>query len=184
VITADGNEALRHLVSLLNRYGVAYMLVGSYSSNAYGIPRATKDADIVVETLNATFNLIATSLGDGYKTESQLEFELITGTVRRRICCTQINFMIEIFQLSDDPFDQSRFERRVEVQSSVLGGSIWLPTPEDVIVQKLRWNRPQDRVDAENVMIVQMENLDWDYIYRWTDLHGTTKTLTAIREDL
>jgi hypothetical protein len=92
--------------------------------------------------------------------------------------------MIEIFQLSDNPFDQSRFERRVEVQSSVLGGSIWLPTPEDVIVQKLRWNRPQDRVDAENVMIVQMENLDWDYIYRWTDLHGTTKTLTAIREDL
>ena len=181
---ADGNEALGQLVSLLNRHGVAYMLVGSYSSNAYGIPRATKDADIVVATLDATFDLITSSLGDGYRTESQLEFELITGSVRRKICFTPLNFMIEIFQLSDDPFDQSRFKRRIEVQSSVLGGTIWLPTPEDVIVQKLRWSRPQDLVDAENVMIVQMDNLDWDYIYRWTELHGTTRTLTRIREDL
>jgi hypothetical protein len=92
--------------------------------------------------------------------------------------------LIEIFQLSDDPFDQSRFKRRIEVQSSVLGGTIWLPTPEDVIVQKLRWSRPQDLVDAENVMIVQMDNLDWDYIHRWTELHGTNRTLTRIREDL
>jgi hypothetical protein len=184
VTAADGNEALGHLVSLLNRHGLAYMLVGSYSSNAYGIPRATNDADIVVATLDATFELIGSSLGDGYQTESQLEFELITGTVRRKISFTPINFVLEIFQLSDDPFDQSRFKRRVEVQSSLLGGSVWLPTPEDVIVQKLRWSRPQDLVDAENVMIVQMDNLDWSYIYRWTDLHGTTKTVAHIRDDL
>jgi hypothetical protein len=134
--------------------------------------------------VTAAFDLIGSSLGDGYQTESQLEFELITGTVRRKICFTPINFVLEIFQLSDDPFDQSRFKRRIEIQSSVLGGSIWLPTPEDVIIQKLRWSRPQDLVDAENVMIVQMDILDWDYICRWTDRHGTTKTLFNIRDDL
>ncbi|XZE56748.1 hypothetical protein SH139x_002876 [Planctomycetaceae bacterium SH139] len=149
---ADGNEALGHLVSLLNRHGLAYMLVGAYSSNAYGIPRATKDADIVVAALDATFDLIGSSLGDGYQTESQLEFELITGTVRRKICFTPINFVLEIFQLSDDPFDQSRFKRRIEVQSSVLGGSIWLPTPEDVIIQNsleppARFNGCRERYD-------------------------------------
>lgn len=180
----DGNEALAQLVSLLNRHDVAYMLVGSYSSNAYGIPRATQDADLVVATLESAFESIGSSLGDDYQTESQLEFELITGTVRRVIRFVPINFVLELFQLSDDPFDQSRFERRVQVQSSVLGGSVWLPTPEDVIIQKLRWSRPQDLLDAENVMIVQMDGLDWNYIRRWTDLHGTTNTLDQIRGDL
>jgi len=125
VTVSDGNEALAQLVSLLNRHDVAYMLVGSYSSNAYGIPRATKDADLVVATLDATFELIGSSLGDDYQTESQRVFELVTGTVRRNIRFIPINFVLEIFQLSDDPFDQSRFKRKVEVQSSVLGGSVW-----------------------------------------------------------
>jgi len=143
VTATDGNEALAQLVSLFNRHGVDYMLVGSYSSNAYGIPRATKDADLVVAALDSAFELIGSSLGDNYRTESQIEFELITGTVRRVILFTPINFGLEIFQLSDDPFDQSRFKRRVQVQSSVLGGPVWLPTPEDVIIQKLRRSRPQ-----------------------------------------
>lgn len=180
----DGNEALAQLVSILNRHDVPYMLVGSYSSNAYGIPRATKDADLVVATLSETFDLIGSSLGDDYRTESQMEFELITGTIRRIIRFVPINFVLEIFQLSDDAFDQSRFKRRVKVQSSVLGEVVWLPTPEDVIVQKIRWSRPQELLDAENVMIVQIDTLDWNYISRWTELHGTTDTLDQIRRGL
>lgn len=180
----DGNEALARLVSILNRHDVPYMLVGSYSSNAYGIPRATKDADLVVATLGETFDLIGSSLGDDYRTESQMEFELITGTIRRVIRFVPINFVLELFQLSDDAFDQSRFKRRVQVQSSVLGGAVWLPTPEDVIVQKIRWSRPQDLLDAENVMIVQMDTLDWSYISRWTEMHGTKDTLDQIRSSL
>jgi hypothetical protein len=184
VTISDGNEALARLVSILNRHDIAYMLVGSYSSNAYGIPRATKDADLVVAELDATFALIESSLGEDYRAESQLEFELITGTIRRVIRFVPIHFVLEIFQLSDDTFDQSRFNRRVQVQSSVLGEAVWLPTPEDVIIQKLRWSRPQDLLDVENVVIVQLESLDWNYIHRWTDLHGTTNTLSQIRGDL
>ena len=90
----------------------------------------------------------------------------------------------EIFQLSDDAFDQSRFRRRVQVQSSVLGEAVWLPTPEDVIVQKIRWSRPQDLLDVKNVMIVQMDTLDRSYISRWTELHGTKDTLDQIRSSL
>jgi hypothetical protein len=181
---ADGNEALARLVAIFNRHDVAYMLVGSYSSNAYGIPRATKDADLVVAAMDVAFESLEFSLGEDFQTESQLEFELITGTVRRVIRVAPINFVLEIFQLSDDAFDQSRFKRRVKVQSSVLGEAVWLPTPEDVIVQKIRWSRPQDLLDAENVMIVQWASLDWNYIRRWTDLHNTTNMLDKIRSDL
>jgi len=43
-----GDEATLKVIEVLDRLGVPYMLVGSFSSNAYGVVRATKDADIVV----------------------------------------------------------------------------------------------------------------------------------------
>lgn len=181
---ANGNDALAVLVAILNRHDIDYMLVGSYSSNAYGIPRATKDADIVVATLNSAINTITAESGDDYQINSQLEFELLTGTLRRAIRFKPNNFVLEIFQLSDDPFDLSRFNRRVKIESAILGGVVWLPTPEDVIVQKLRWSRPQDLMDVSNVLLVQMDALDWSYIDHWTKLHGTTSTLDQIRSEL
>jgi hypothetical protein len=42
-----GNDGLLALIRVLNEVGTPYMLVGSYSSNFYGIPRSTKDADLV-----------------------------------------------------------------------------------------------------------------------------------------
>ena len=38
-----GTEVLLDLTSALESAGVPYMIVGSYSSNFYGIPRSTKD---------------------------------------------------------------------------------------------------------------------------------------------
>ena len=44
-----GNDALLKLLAVLNRLSIPYMLVGSYSSNIYGIPRMTMDADLVLQ---------------------------------------------------------------------------------------------------------------------------------------
>jgi hypothetical protein len=52
-----------------------------------------------------------------------------------------------------------------------------LPTPEDVIVTKLRWskggNRAKDVDDVVNVLKVQSDRLDLPYIRQWCDAHGT-----------
>ena len=38
-------EALIDVIRVLQTHQIPYMLVGAFSSNAYGYPRATKDAD-------------------------------------------------------------------------------------------------------------------------------------------
>ena len=53
----NGNEAVLRAIEALEDCGIPYMLVGSYSTNAYGIPRSTQDADFVIE-------LGETSIGD------------------------------------------------------------------------------------------------------------------------
>ena len=43
----NGTTALLKLVEAFDQADIPYMIVGSYSSNFYGIPRSTKDADVV-----------------------------------------------------------------------------------------------------------------------------------------
>ena len=44
-----GNEATLAVIDALEACSIPYMLVGSYSSNVYGVERSTQDADFVVE---------------------------------------------------------------------------------------------------------------------------------------
>jgi hypothetical protein len=37
------------VIDALNQLGIPFMLVASFSSNLYGIPRSTKDADFVIQ---------------------------------------------------------------------------------------------------------------------------------------
>jgi len=42
-------EGLAHVIAGLNDLSIPYMVVGSFSTNFYGIPRSTHDADFVAE---------------------------------------------------------------------------------------------------------------------------------------
>jgi hypothetical protein len=125
-------------------------------------------------------------LGDEFELDPQGSFELVTGTLRHHLRVPSIHFEIELFLLSDDPHDQSRFERRCSFPSEQLGVEAIIPTPEDVIIMKLRWlsvaNRGKDREDVRDIVAVQGdEALDWDYIHKWTAEHGTRALLDEIR---
>ena len=163
----------------LSASGISYMLAGSFSSNYSGIPRSTKDADFVVELRGGVGADFMTQLGADFKADPQLSFETNTGTYRQLIQHDQSPFKVELFLLSNDPHDQERFRRRVKID--VFERQLWLPTPEDVIVMKLRWARARDKDDVRAVMGVQRGKLDWTYIEQWCDRHGTRTRLEEIR---
>lgn len=125
----DALEIVSIVAETLNRLGTDYMLVGSFSSNLYGIPRMTRDAA----------------------------------------------FIIEFFELSSDPHDRQRFVRRRK--AAFAGGHVFVPSPEDVIITKLRWSkagkRQKDIEDVQSVLAVQGDVLDLAYIRQWTARHGT-----------
>jgi hypothetical protein len=89
---------------------------------------------------------------------------------------------VELFLLSQDAHDQSRFQRRRAVQ--LHDRQIWLPSPEDVVVTKLRWSRGKDKDDVRDVMAVQQNKLDWGYIEEWCRQHSTLALMEEIRRSL
>lgn len=75
-----GNEGLAALISVLNAGEYPYMIVGSYSSNFYGIPRSTKDADLVLSVASSDWGEIARRIPDGLLFEDQGFFKMVTAT--------------------------------------------------------------------------------------------------------
>lgn len=181
-----GEEATTAVIAALDAAGIPYMLVGSFASNFYGVPRATEDADLVVELGTRPISEFVDHLGLGFRLEPQMYFELITGTTRHVVEVAAIPFTLELFRLSDDPHDQERFGRRRRVR--LFDREIFLPTVEDVVITKLRWflggQRPKDRQDARDVIAVQGERMAWDYVYSWCDQHGTRELLDEIRRSV
>jgi hypothetical protein len=179
-------EATSAVIDALNSLDIPYMLVGSLSSNFYAIPRATQDADFVVQSEPGAISAIVQRLGPGFRLDPQMSFEAVTATSRFVLHLTDGLFSVELFLLSDDAHDQTRFARRRSER--ILDRDSYLPTAEDVIITKLRWSRAGRRTkdidDVSNVIAVQGDQIDWDYVNSWCDRHGTRKLLDEIRQSV
>lgn len=173
-------EAAVLVASRLRAAGIPHLLVGSFSSNHHGIPRSTKDVDIVIQAQGSGLTDVAGVLGREFIPEDQFRFETNTGTVCQEFAVYGSLVRVEIFTLSGDEHDQARFSRRVERELN--GQPVFYPTAEDVVVWKLRWARPKDLEDVKGVILVQEgeRGLDWDYIRGWCSQHGTLERLEAV----
>ena len=182
----NSEDAAVAVIDALESLGVPYMLVGSFSSNFYGIPRATHDADFVAQLREGQIRAIAEKLGPTFRLDPQMSFETVTGTTRYTLRLADTPFEVELFSLSDDDHDRQRFLRRRRV--SLRGRETFLPTAEDVIITKLRWSRggarAKDVDDTRNVIAVQGARIDWDYVASWCDRHGTREILDSLRSSL
>jgi hypothetical protein len=164
-------ELLKTVVRALDAAGIDYMLTGSLASSMQGEPRSTHDIDIVVTIPRSSvphlvaafkepdFYLDARSIEDAIQSEGM--FNLID---------TREGDKVDFWILTPDPFDQSRFARKIIEE--VLGGRVKVSSPEDTILAKLRWCKlsggsEKQFIDALRVYEVQKENLDIAYIEAW-----------------
>ena len=63
----NSDEATAAVIDALDALHVPYMLVGSFSSNFYGVPRSTQDADFVVQLQPGDVFRLAQHLGPPFQ---------------------------------------------------------------------------------------------------------------------
>jgi len=163
---------------------IEFMTVGAIAAGAYGVPRSTRDVDLLISVqVPGNIARLIRRLSSCVTFDPQVTFDTLTWGARHvGVSSGTPPFKVELFETFDDPFVVSEFARRRRVFVPILQRETWLPAPEDVVVQKLRWGRNKDLDDARDVLAVQgPETLDMAYIEDWCARHGT---LTRLREAL
>jgi len=85
----------------------------------------------------------------------------------------ETGWKIDVFILTNDAFKQSEFQRRQGVVVNDRGDRLVLPTPEDIIIQKLPWYRmtrhQSDKEWRDILGVVKLQGLGLDFAYpcRW-----------------
>ena len=163
--------------------GVEHMLTGAFATSLYGVPRSTSDVDVVVDAVaGEPIQRVMARLAPLVVFDPQVQFDTLTWG-RRHVGSTRTDppLLIELFALFDDAFVQHQFKRRRRLVLPSIGRAAWVPQPEDLVVQKLRWGRAKDLDDARDVLAVQgFERVDLGAIRSWCLLHGTTDRLDAV----
>lgn len=175
-------EVLARVLEALETLNIPCMLTGSFASNYYGEPRSTHDADIV----------LAITSQDAARLEAALGGDFVVSDARSATAKGQpfnavhvaSSFKIDFWPLKDHPFDQGAFARRRTVR--LFGHSVAIPSPEDLVLQKLRWAKEtgseHQRRDVAAILRGQWNVLDRKYLEHWADTIGVRASLEEIRE--
>jgi hypothetical protein len=164
--------------------GVDYVLVGGLAVIAHTFPRTTLDADFVVAIPMTSIGRITEHFPASFHLDPQPQMEILTGTYRWVADVEGSTFRVEIFHLTDDPHHQELFRRRVALFVPPMNETVFIPTAEDLVIQKLRWARSKDLDDVRNILAVQAGAIDYAHIEAWATRHGTLGRLAEIRASI
>jgi hypothetical protein len=174
------------MLEALNASGIDYIVTGSFATNLYAVPRSTQDVDFVVDAQPDELEALFSRLPKAIRVDPQMRFDTIAYTYRYDLSVEGLPFGVEIFLLTDDEHNRERFRRKRS--GTVQGVTAYVPTAEDVIVQKVRWSalgrRAKDIQDVKAIIDAQRGNLDWPYIESWCDRHGTRDLLEKLIVEL
>ena len=177
-------EIVHVILDLIERENIDYLLVGAVATGAWAVPRSTTDADFVLAAAAEDVNRFLAGLPANFTIDPQSRLEPFTGTMRWVVNVEGTEFKVEIFMLGQDLHHLEERRRRKLVRVKTLGRAAWIPTAEDIVIQKLRWGRKKDLQDVDDILTVQGGELDMAYIEKWGGVHGTLGRLEEIRRSI
>jgi hypothetical protein len=136
--------------------------------------------DVVIDPTAEQLAAFLDSLGDEvYANRTTAEYALRTRAMFNIIVSGN---KADLIVRKERPFSVEEFRRRCLVR--MLDVSLYLASPEDVILSKLEWAKEGDSErqfrDALGVAVVQWEKLDTEYLRRWAPELGVGDPLEQL----
>jgi hypothetical protein len=164
-------DALARVIGLLNAHGIPFMLTGSVAASFHGRPRATHDADLVIDPTPTQLTAFVESLAAArFYVDPDSAREALTRRGQFNAIETQQASKIDLIIRRERPFSREEFARRMTVDLA-FAKAVPIVTPEDAILSKLEWARlsgesERQLADAAGVLAVH-PGLDRQYVERW-----------------
>ncbi len=166
---------LSRLAAVLERVKLPYMLTGSVASSAHGIPRSTRDLDIVIApSQSQLLALMQEFPSDRYYADEQQALQALSNQSQFNVIDFATGWKVDFIIAQDSAYSRSALARRMRID--LAGASVYVAAPEDVLISKLQWAKlgESDRQlrDAAGIISTQGTRLDLPYVERWVrELH-------------
>lgn len=178
-------EVFQRITTALDLAGIEYMLTGSFASTRYSSPRSTQDIDIVVSAGPERLKSLIQNLNrKHYYAELNDALRAHQDESLFNVIDLDTGWKIDLIFRKSTPFGLEEFRRRRKVE---IGGlSLFVASPEDVIISKLAWAKEgasQRQIeDAAAVLSVLGQSLDMNYLEKWTSDLGLEEQWNAARK--
>jgi hypothetical protein len=158
----------------LEQLGVAYAVCGSLASSLHGVLRSTLDVDIVADMQTEHIQPLVGALSDEFYADGDMMRDAIEHHRSFNLIHNETAFKVDIFVRKPRAFDQMQLERRaLAVVATDPERSIYVVSPEDILVAKLEWYRLGGQVsdrqwrDILGVLKTCAGGLDLAYLRKW-----------------
>jgi len=189
-LIADPIAVALRVARTLEACGVRYLVGGSLASSISGEPRSTLDVDLVVELTEADVEGFVRDLGDEFHADAESLHRAVRDKTSANLIHLATSTKVDLFVVGGSPLDRSQMERRQKVTVATRPERhLFVYTPEDILLQKLRWYRMGEEVsdrqwrDVLGIIAVQGETLDEDYVRGGAEVLGVGDLLDRALKD-
>ena len=158
----------------LERIGIPYAVGGSLASSLHGVMRSTLDVDILADMRLEHIQPMVAALSKEFYADDEMMRDAIEHHSSFNLIHYETAFKVDIFIRKPRAFDQIQLERRrMSVIATDPEQSVYVVSPEDIILAKLEWYRMGGEVserqwrDILGVLKTRAGELDLDYLQEW-----------------
>lgn len=181
------HQLMQRMVTFFESHCIAYRVVGSMASMAYGEPRLTIDIDMVVELKleHAALMLSAFASPEYYLSEPALR-NAIARRQQFNIIHPASGLKVDLFVQKDTEFARTESQRARRIRNEG-NYDAWFGSPEDVLLNKLIYFQQGGGVsdkhlrDIAGMMRLLREKLDRDYVTLWAAKLGVDQEWMAVQ---
>jgi hypothetical protein len=169
-------EFVRLVIDAVEAARVDYMIGGSVGLAAWGDPRTTRDVDLVI---NLPLEQVYALSQELEKRDMLVPWEIILEVLQQAEGDLPIDaihlstgYKAEIFLLRpNDEFRASALARRLIVNLGPIIGDVYVQSPEDLIIYKLRYYQISEQQkhlrDIRTILTAMRDELEFVYLEQW-----------------
>jgi hypothetical protein len=160
------------------------MLTGSVASSSHGMPRSTRDVDIVIAPSRAQLVAMMREFpSSDYYADEQQALEALNRRSQFNIIDQATGWKVDFIIAEDSEYGREAMARRKAIE--IAGAAVFVASAEDVLIAKLRWAKisgsERQLQDVAGIITTQADNLDVAYVESWVRTLGLEEQWNFVR---